>query len=102
MDSIAITVCRESYENMRVISSQAADEMMNISGVKAAFVIYPMDSVINISARSYGDVNVQLIMEKLGGGGHATVAGAQLKGTSAENAANKLKAAIKEYFDESN
>lgn len=102
MDSIAITVCRESYENMRVISSQAADEMMNISGVKAAFVIYPMDSVINISARSYGDVNVQLIMEKLGGGGHATVAGAQLKGTSAEDAANKLKAAIKEYFDESN
>lgn len=100
MDSFAITLCRESYANMRVIASQAADEMMNISGVKAAFVLYPMDSVINISARSYGDINVQVIMEKLGGGGHAVVAGAQVKGTNPEAAAQSLKEAIKEYMQE--
>lgn len=102
MGSMAITVCRESYANMRVIASQAADELMNISGVKAAFVLYPMDSVINISARSYGDVNVQVIMEKLGGGGHAIVAGAQVSGTNPDFVAEELKKAIAEYFEETN
>ncbi len=100
MDTMAITICQESYGNMRVISAQAADDMMNIAGVKAAFVVYPMDSVMNVSARSYGDINVQVIMEKLGGGGHATVAGAQIKTTNPEMAANQLENAIKEYFDE--
>ena len=52
---------------------------------------------VNISARSLGDVNVQLIMEKLGGGGHLTVAGAQLKGTSLEDATAKLREAIEEF-----
>lgn len=102
MDCIAITTCRESYENMRVISSQAADDMMNISGVKAAFVIYPMDSSVCISARSYGDINVQLIMEKLGGGGHAIVAGAQIKNSGIEMAEESLKGAIEEYLKELN
>lgn len=102
MGFAAITVCREAYANMRVIASQAADEMMNISGIKAAFVMYPMDSVINISARSYGDINVQLIMEKLGGGGHAVVAGAQLKNTDYDAAVSALEAAICEYTEENN
>lgn len=100
MGSMAITVCRVSYPNMRVVASQAADEMMNISGVKAAFVIYPVDSVMSISARSYGEVNVQVIMEKLGGGGHAIIAGAQLKNLTPELAAMELKRAIEEYIEE--
>ncbi len=102
MDCIAITTCRESYENMRVISAQAADDMMNISGVKAAFVIYPIDSTVSISARSYGDINVQLIMEKMGGGGHATVAGVQIKNASIDMAEDLLKKAICDHLTESN
>ncbi len=99
-NSSAITVCRENYPNIRVISSQAADEMMNIAGVKAAYVIYPQDGEVGISARSYGDVNVQIVMEKLGGGGHAIIAGAQLKNTTLEDAEELLKNAIDEYFIE--
>jgi len=97
---MAIAVSDKIYPNMRVIASQAADEMMNISGVKATFVLYPLETGISISARSYGDVNVQVIMEKLGGGGHAIVAGAQLRDVSPEDAANKLKTAIDEYLKE--
>lgn len=99
-NSSAITVCRENYPNIRVISSQAADEMMNIAGVKAAFVIYLQDGAVGISARSYGDVNVQIIMEKLGGGGHAIVAGAQIKDKTLDEAEELLKNAIDEYFKE--
>lgn len=99
-NSSAITVCRENYSNIRVISSQAADEMMNIAGVRAAFVIYMQDGMVGISARSYGDVNVQIIMEKLGGGGHAIIAGAQLRGVTLEEAEEQLKDAIDEYFKE--
>ena len=62
----------------RIISSQAADELLNISGVKASFVMSHIDGKVNISARSYGEVNVELIMEKLGGGGHRTMAACQL------------------------
>ena len=97
---MAVSMCTESYTNMRVISSQAADEMLNISGIKAAFVIYPTDNGAAFSARSYPDVNVQLIMEKLGGGGHMTVAGCQIKGVNVETARDRLKDAIKEYIDE--
>ena len=99
---MAVSVCTESYTNMRVISSQAADEMLNISGIKAAFVIYPTDNGSAFSARSYPDVNVQLIMEKLGGGGHMTVAGCQIKGISVDEARNRLKDAIKEYIEDNN
>ncbi len=100
MNSVAISVCDEEYENIRVVSSQAADDMMNISGITAAFVIYPGGGAVNISARSYGDVNVQLIAEKLGGGGHATVAGAQIATNDTDEVLEMLKNAIKEYFEE--
>ncbi len=95
-----VSVCDKSYPNMKVISSQAADEMLNLSGVTAAFVLYPLEDDICLSARSLGDVNVQLIAEKLGGGGHATVAGAQLKTRNLDNAFEQLKAAIEEYIEE--
>ena len=99
---IAVSICFESYNNMRVVSSQAADEMLNISGVKAAFVIYPGESEVYLSARSFGEINVQVIMEKLGGGGHMSVAGCQLKATTVSEARDMLKSAIKEYIEENN
>lgn len=100
-DNIAISYTAEKYSNMRVVSSVACDDLLNIKGVRAAFVVYPMDNDAYVSARSFGDINVQLICEKLGGGGHMTVAGAQLKGMSVEAARLELKAAIAEYIEES-
>lgn len=97
---IAVSVCENSFDNMRVISSQAADEMLNISGIKAAFVLYQVENTVFFSARSMPDINVQLIMEKLGGGGHASVAGCQIKNITLQEAREKLKDAIKEYIEE--
>ena len=97
---IAVSICENSFDNMRVISSQAADEMLNISGIKAAFVVYQVESSVFFSARSMPDINVQLIMEKLGGGGHASVAGCQIKNITLQEAREKLKEAIKEYIEE--
>ncbi|MBQ7751667.1 MAG: DHH family phosphoesterase [Clostridia bacterium] len=99
-DNILISVCRENYPNMRVISSQAADDMLNINNIAAAFVLYKIDGEINLSARSLGDINVQLIAEKLGGGGHSTVSGAQLKTNDFDEALTALKSAIDEYIKE--
>lgn len=100
-DSVAIASTEEKYANMRVVSSVACDELLNITGIKAAFVIYVSDGETYVSGRSLGDVNVQLICEKLGGGGHITIAGAQLKGLSIEEGKLELKAAISEYMEES-
>ncbi|MEE0944301.1 MAG: DHH family phosphoesterase [Clostridia bacterium] len=97
---IAIAYTEDKHTNMRVISSVACDDLLNIKGIKAAFVVYPNDNETYVSARSFGDVNVQLICEKLSGGGHMTVAGAQMKGMSVEAARLELKAAIAEYINE--
>ena len=99
-DGMLVSVCEEAYPNMKVISSQAADEMLNLAGIQAAFVIYPMDNETYISARSLGKVNVQVIVEKLGGGGHATVAGAQVKSRDIEAVYDQLENAILEYIEE--
>ncbi len=99
-ENMLVSVCREDYPNMRVISSQAADEMLNITGITAAFVLYKSDGKIYLSARSLGDINVQLIAENLGGGGHATVAGAQFKTENFEDALDALKNAISSYVKE--
>ena len=99
-DKFLVSVCDNVYPNMKVISSQAADDMLNISGVSAAFVLYPLENEVCLSARSLGDVNVQLIAEKLGGGGHSTVAGAQLKINNLNKAFDMLKKAINEYIEE--
>lgn len=99
-ENMLVSVCRENYPNMRVISSQAADEMLNITGITAAFVLYKSDGKIYLSARSLGDVNVQLIAENLGGGGHSTVAGAQFKTENFEDALDALKSAIADYIKE--
>src|SRR5574344_1533259 len=97
-NQIAISVCNESYEDVAVIAAQAADELLNISGILASFVLCKVDDVVMISGRSMGDINVQSILEKVGGGGHLTFAGAQLAGITIEEAKQKLLECIDEYF----
>ena len=77
-DRCAIAVSDSKSDDIRIIAPQAADELLGISGVDASFVIYKTGDVVNISARSLGVMNVQVIMERLGGGGHQTMAAAQL------------------------
>lgn len=103
--SCAISVVDETFPDIRVICSKAADEMLYISGVDASFTIYPIgEKTWSFSARSLGQINVQVIMESLGnkkddGGGHQTMAGAQLEGISDTEAIHKLYEAIDAYYD---
>ena len=87
-----------TFSNIRVVASQAADEMLNIGETEASIVIYPMDYGYGLCARSIGNVNVQIIMEKLGGGGHATVAGAQIKTKDLALVKRKVIGAVQEYL----
>ena len=84
----------------RVTAAQAADELLNVAGVDASMVMYPTeDGGVFVSARSIGDTNVQLIMEKLVGGGNRAAAAAQLSDTRLKDAVDKLFAAIDEYIE---
>ena len=96
--SIAVSAVSEDVG--RTTAARAADEILDIAGVTASFVMFPSDGRIILSARSLGDINVQVICEKLGGGGHQLIAGAQLDGIALEDALNKLKTAVNIYFDE--
>ena len=93
----AIATADFKSDDIRIVAPQAADELLSIKDVEASFVIYKANGVINISARSLGAINVQVIMEKLGGGGHQTMAATQLENASFEEAAKKLTKAIAEY-----
>ena len=73
---------------------------MNIKGIKASFVLTDYQGKIYVSARSIDEVNVQVMMEKLGGGGHRTIAGAQMQGITVEEAKERLKAVIRQMMDE--
>jgi len=84
----------------RVIGAIAADELLNIAGVRASFVLYPVPDGVVISARSIGDVNVQFILEKLGGGGNRNTAGAQVKERSHGEVVELLKAALDVYCED--
>lgn len=89
----------KNESNLRVVTAKAADEMLNISGVKASFVLsYIGKDIVQISARSLGEENVQLIMELLGGGGHSTMAATQLKDIDLDGAYKKLIGAIEKYY----
>ena len=83
----------------RVAASKAADKLLNVKNVDASFALVLIDNVIHISARSNGTINVQLILEKLNGGGHYNIAGAQLSGRNMKDALIRLKGAIDEYLD---
>ena len=94
-----LAVASTTQDVGRIVASQAADELLNVSGVEASFVIYSEDGGQNISARSSGDVNVQVILEDLGGGGNAAAAGVQIKDCTMEQATQKLHQAIDKYFE---
>jgi c-di-AMP phosphodiesterase-like protein len=94
----AVAYTEESFSEIRIAASQAADELLGITGVKASFVIYETNGVINISARSMGACNVQIVMESLGGGGHLTMAATQLN-CSMNEARKRLADAIDEYWE---
>ena len=84
----------------RVPAAQAADELLNISGIEASVVLYPTsDGGVNISARSIGSLNVQVLLEQLGGGGNMSAAGAQLADTTIKEAVDRVKSAIDDYLD---
>lgn len=89
-NSCAIACTEEVGDDIRVVAAQAADELLGIQGVKASFVLYPINDGVNISARSFGSINVQVIMEKLGGGGHQSMAAAQLYETNISDARERL------------
>ncbi len=84
----------------RVLAAQAADELLNISGITASFVLYPDGDQVIVSARSIGSANVQVILEALGGGGNAATAGAQIKNTTVKDALDKLVASIDKFYEE--
>ena len=85
----------------RVLAAQAADELLNISGITGSFVLYPDEDQVIISARSIGSANVQIILEPLGGGGNTATAGAQMKGVSTKEALDMLVASIDKFYEES-
>ena len=84
----------------RVLAAQAADELLNISGITASFVLYPDDERVIISARSIGSANVQMILEPLGGGGNTATAGAQLSNTTVKDALDRLVESIDKFYEE--
>jgi len=94
-----ICIAHMDEETDRVVAAQAADEMLNISGVEVSIVLYPTkDGGVTISARSIGSMNVQVLLEKLGGGGNKSAAGAQLKNVTVDEALTQLYATIDEYM----
>lgn len=95
----AISTSNKFSDDIRLASAQAADEMLTLKGIYASFVIFGDTHKINISARSYGRINVQLITEKLGGGGHQTMAATQLYNVSLEDAKKMLIEAIDSVLD---
>lgn len=99
--SYAISYCQaEEVSNPKVIASQAANELLNIKGVKASFVLTPYQGEIHISARSSGDVNVQIIMERMGGGGHLSIAACQLENVTLAEAEGALKGTLDKMIEE--
>ena len=94
-----VAIAAPSEEENRIVIAQAADELLNISGVDASIVVAPCDEgYISVSARSIGEVNVQCLMEKLGGGGNRSAAAAQIKDKSLPEAVNSVYAVIDDYF----
>ncbi|SHH65864.1 c-di-AMP phosphodiesterase, consists of a GGDEF-like and DHH domains [Anaerosphaera aminiphila DSM 21120] len=99
-DNIAISRLDKNAENSVLISAQSADELLDINEIKASFVLALSGDKIHISGRSRGDISVQLILEKIGGGGHLNMAAAQLDTLDLDEAEEMLLKAIKEYLDE--
>ena len=97
----AISVCKsDGVESPTIVGAQAANELLNIKGIKASFVLTEYQGRIYVSARSIDEVNVQVITERLGGGGHMTIAGCQFEGISILEGINKIKRCLDEMLEE--
>ena len=99
-DTIGISIYDKEDISSNLVCAKAADELLTISDITASFVIGNLGDKICISGRSIGDINVQVILEKLGGGGHITLAGAQVEGMTIEEVKQELIIRINEYFTE--
>lgn len=99
-ETIAISIYDKTSKGASLICAKAADELLTISDITASFVLGNTGEKICISGRSIGDINVQVILEKLGGGGHITLAGAQVEGMTIEETKQELINRINEYFSE--
>ncbi|WP_425059409.1 Cyclic-di-AMP phosphodiesterase GdpP [Sporomusa carbonis] len=100
-EGVTIAICPADVKNAQVVAAQTADMLLNIEGVRVSFVLFNTDDAIGVSARSHGDINVQVIMEKLGGGGHQSVAGAKIRNASAELIKAKIIELVDSYLKES-
>ena len=96
-DDIAIAALNTG--TTRPLAAQAADDLLNISGIKASFVLFPQDADVFVSARSMGEVNVQMILEPMGGGGNTATAGCQLRNCGVKDALDQLVASIDKYYE---
>ena len=95
-----IAIAALNSTTTRVLAAQAADELLNISGISASFVLYPDGETVIVSARSIGSANVQVILEALGGGGNAATAGAQVKNSTVKDVLDKLVASIDSFYEQ--
>lgn len=94
-----IAIAALNTDTTRSLAAQAADELLNISGIAASFVLYPKDDQVIVSARSIGEANVQMILEPLGGGGNTATAGAQIQGKTVKEVLDELVDAIDQYYE---
>ena len=99
-DSIGISTYENNEKDASVTCAKAADELLTIGNITTSFVIANVGEAVNISGRSVGDINVQVILEKMGGGGHSTLAGAQIEGKSVQEVKEELIEKIDEYFEQ--
>lgn len=97
----AISICRsEGIQSPTVVGAQAANELLNIKGIKASFILTEYQGTVYVSARSIDEVNVQVIMERMGGGGHQTIAGCQMEGITPKEGIARIKACLDEMMEE--
>ena len=99
-NKICISYAKIESDNINVVIAQAADELLTVKNIEASFILGKKNGIVFISARSLGKINVHVLMEKLGGGGHMDIAGAQLKNMDIEEAYNKVKEIIEQYLRE--
>ena len=95
-----VAIAALNASTSRALAAQAADELLNISGITASFVLYPDGDQVMISARSIGEANVQVILEPLGGGGNTATAGAQIKGSTVKDVLDDLVRSIDQYYEQ--
>lgn len=99
-EGMYLAVCPSVEGNSSVVAAQSADELLDVEGVKASFVLSQENDVIYVSARSLGEINVQVILEKIGGGGHQTISGGQFRGKTIDEVKDIVKSAVNQYIEE--